>query len=321
MAETTTNPSLTRRRAFGALAAGAVAALAISACSGGPSPASTERTTTAPGTQGGSLVIGSSDLPESQILAEIYAGALNAAGVTASTKHNIGSREAYFQAVQDGSVGVVPDYGGSLLLHVDKEAAEVSAGDIFKALQGKLPEGLGVLDASKAEHKDALVVTKATAEKYQLKSIEDLAKVCSELVLGAPATFAEHIHGLPGLEKNYDCVPKKLEPFNDGGGPATVKALLTDQVQVADLFTTTPAIQDNDLVVLDDPKDNFIAQQVLPLYNKAKMTDTARNALNAVSRLLTTEELINLNRAATGSQKQSPKVAAAGWLRDKGIVK
>ncbi len=75
-----------------------------------------------------------------------------------------------------------------------------------------------MLEASKAENKDAMVVTKATAEKHQLKSIEDMATVCGDLVIGAPATFAEREYGLPGLEKNYNCVPKNLEPFSDGGG-------------------------------------------------------------------------------------------------------
>ncbi|MGO4493596.1 ABC transporter substrate-binding protein [Arthrobacter sp. 2YAF22_2] len=309
------------RRAFGSLAAAVGLAVALSACGGSSNPLSSAPASGGSSGAGGALVIGSADFTESQVIAEVYAGALNAAGVTASTKPNIGSREVYFKAVQDGSVDVVPDYSGNLLLHVNKDATEVSAADIAQALPGKLPDGLAVLDAAKAEDKDAMVVTKATAEKYKLKSIEDLAKVCSEIVVGAPATFSERAYGLPGLKKNYNCVPKKLEPFSDGGGPVTVKALLTDQVQVADIYTTTPAIADNDLVVLEDPKNNFIAQQVLPLYNKAKMTDKAKEALNNVSKLLTTDDLINLNRAVGGSQKQNPKDAAAAWLKDKGLVK
>jgi osmoprotectant transport system substrate-binding protein len=308
------------RRAFGGLAAGVGLAMALSACGGSSNPLSSAPASGG-ATSGSALVVGSADFPESQIIAEIYAGALNAAGVTASTKPNIGSREVYFKAVQDGSVDVVPDYSGNLLLHVNKDATEVSAEDIAKALPGKLPEGLAVLDAAKAEDKDAMVVTKATAEKHQLKSIEDMAKVCTEFVVGAPATFAERAYGLPGLKKNYNCVPKKLEPFSDGGGAVTLKALLSDQVQVADIYTTTPSIADNDLVVLEDPKNNFIAQQVLPLYNKAKMTDKAQEALNSVSKILTTEDLINLNRAVSGSQKQNPKDAAAAWLKDKGLTK
>src|SRR6476661_6987045 len=208
-------PQRLGRRAFTGLAAGLGLAVALSACGGSSDPLKNAPASSA-GASGGatSLVVGSADFPESQIIAELYAGALNANGITATTKPNIGSREVYFKAVQDGSVDAVPDYSGNLLLYVNKEATEVSAEDIAKALPTKLPQGLAVLDAAKAEDKDAMVVTKPTAEKHKLKSIEDMAKVCSNLVIGAPATFAERAYGLPGLEKNYNCVPKKLEPFS-----------------------------------------------------------------------------------------------------------
>ncbi|MCU1516972.1 MAG: glycine/betaine transporter substrate-binding protein, partial [Pseudarthrobacter sp.] len=129
------------RRGLAGLAAGVGIAVALSACGGGD-PLSTPSTSAGTAAAGGSLVVGSADFPESQIVAEIYAGALTAAGVTATTKPNIGSREIYFKAVQDGSVDLVPDYSGNLLSHVDPEAAEVSAEDIAKALPEKLPEGL-----------------------------------------------------------------------------------------------------------------------------------------------------------------------------------
>ena len=308
------------RRGLGGLAAGVGIALTLSACGGG-NPLSSPTTSAGSATAGGSLVVGSADFPESQIIAEIYAGALNQAGITATTKPNIGSREIYFKAVQDGSVDVVPDYSGNLLSHVDAEAPEVAADEIYKALPDKLPQGLGVLEPANAESKDAMVVTKATAEKHQLKSIEDLAKVCKDFTMAAPATFETRAYGFPGLKKNYGCELKALKPFSDGGGNLTLQALLTDDVQVADIYTTTPSIADNDLVVLEDPKNNFKAQQVLPLYNDAKMTDKAKEALNSVSKILTTEDLINLNRAVSGSQKQNAKDAAAAWLKDKGIVK
>ncbi|HKU34199.1 MAG TPA: ABC transporter substrate-binding protein [Paenarthrobacter sp.] len=312
-------PMTLTRRGLGGLAAGLGVALALSACGG--SPLATPSTSAGSGSAGGSLVVGSADFPESQVIGEIYAGALNAAGITATTKPNIGSREIYFKAVQDGSVDLVPDYSGNLLSYLNADATEVSADDVFKALPGKLPDGLGVLDAAKAEDKDAMVVTKATAEKYQLKSIEDLAKVCKDFTMAAPATFETRSYGFPGLKKNYNCELKGLQPFSDGGGNLTLQALLEDKVQVADIYTTTPSIVDNDLVVLEDPKNNFKAQQVLPLYNKSKMTDKAKDALNNVSKILTTEDLINLNRSVSGDQKQSAKDAAAAWLKDKGIVK
>lgn len=309
------------RRGLAGLAAGVGLAVALTAC-GGSDPLATPSTTAATGgTGGGSLIVGSADFPESQIVAELYAGALTAAGVSVTSKPNIGSREIYYRAVQDGSIDLVPEFAGNLLSHVEPQAPEASSEDILAALPGKLPADLGVLDASKAESKDAMVVTKLTAEKYQLKSIEDLAKVCKELTMAAPATFETRPYGFPGLKKNYGCELKGLKPFNDGGGELTLQALLTDDVQVADIYTNAPSIPDNDLVVLEDPKNNFKANPVLPLYNKSKMTETAKEALNSVSRVLTTEDLANLQREVVGSQKKTPKDAAATWLKDKGIVK
>lgn len=316
-----TQHPLTRRKALAAAAAGLGLTLALSACGGSSNPLSTGSASPAgSGGAGKALVIGSADFTESQIIAELYAGALNAAGVQATTKPNIGAREVYYKAVRDGSIDVVPDYTGNLLLYVDQKATQVSASDIAAALPGKLPQGLAILDPAKAEDKDAMVVTKATAAKYQLKSLEDMAKVCGDLVIGAPATFEKRAYGLPGLKDKYNCVPKQFQPMSDGGGPVTLKALLSNDIQVADIFTTTPSIADNGLVVLDDPKNNFIAQQVVPLVRTDTVTDKAKSVLNAVSKQLTTDDLVNLNRAVSGNQKQSPADAAKAWLKEKGLA-
>lgn len=296
--------------------------LVLTACTGTPVETPTGSSSSAPVPLTiGSPTLGSPVSMESRIVAEIYAGALSAAGVPATTRPDIGSRETYPKALQDGTVDVVPDYSGDLLKHIDPEESADSADEIYKALADNLPEGIAVLEASKAESKDTMVVTKLTAEKYQLKSLEDLAKVCKDLAVAAPDSFQARPDGFPGLKANYGCEFKAFKPFNDGGGNQTLMALLTDDVQVADIFSTTPSIADNDLVVLEDPKNNFNAQQVLPVYNKAKMTDKARDALNAVSRILTTDDLVDLNRAVSGSQKEDAKDAATAWLKDKGIVK
>jgi osmoprotectant transport system substrate-binding protein len=131
----------------------------------------------ATGTQasGATLKIGSANFQESVILANIYAQALQAQGATISTQLNIGSRETYMPGLQDGSIDLIPEYSGVLLQYFDKEATAVSSEDVFAALPAALPQGLVVLDQSKAEDKDAIVVTKETADKYDLKSIADLA--------------------------------------------------------------------------------------------------------------------------------------------------
>ncbi|MHA7178609.1 ABC transporter substrate-binding protein [Arthrobacter sp. MDB2-24] len=310
------------RRALMGLAGGLTATLALTACGANSDP---QGETAETATAGRSVVVGSADFPESQIIAEIYAGALTAAGVEATTKPNIGSREIYYSAVEDGSVDIMPDYSGNLLLFADPKATAESAEDIVAALPdalaAKSPDlKLDVLEPSQAEDKDALVVTAATAEKYGLESIADLAEVCGEITIGAPSTFQERAYGLPGLKAKYDCEPGGFEAINDGGGEVTLKALLNDDVQAADIYTTTPSIEDNDLVVLEDPKNNFIAQQVLPLVNTETVGEEAQNVLNEVSAQLTTEDLLSLNREVSGDEKRNPADAAADWLAEKGLA-
>lgn len=310
--------STSTRRAFLGTAAGLSVALVLTACGGSPLAAGSSSA----GGAGGPIVVGSANFPENAIIAEIYAGALNAAGVEATTKLNIGAREVYIKAIEDGSVDVVPDYSGNLLGFVDAANTVTAPAEILTALPGKLPSGLSVLDASAAEDKDALVVTADTAAKHgNLKTIEDLAKVCGDMTLGAQPEFQTRPYGLPGLKKLYNCVPKAFTPISDGGGPLTVKALLNNEIQVADIYTTSPDIAANKLVVLTDPKNNWLAQQVLPLVKTDRVNDAAKTALDNVSKILTTADLISLREKVEGSAKMDPKAAATQWLADKGISK
>jgi osmoprotectant transport system substrate-binding protein len=124
---------------------------------------------------GVSLTVGSANFPGNVLLADIYAAALKQAGATVKTKLNIGSREAYLPGLKDGSIDLIPEYTGNLLQFLDKTATATSSDDVFAALQKAVPAPLTVLDKSAAEDKDAIVVTKATADKYKLSSIADLA--------------------------------------------------------------------------------------------------------------------------------------------------
>jgi osmoprotectant transport system substrate-binding protein len=131
-----------------------------------------------PGTaaRGVSIKIGSANFQESVLLAEIYAEALRAQGANVTTRLNIGSRETYIPGLKDGSIDLIPEYSGVLLQYFDPKAAAVSSPDVYAALQKAVPAPLVVLAQSSAQDKDAIVVTKATADKYHLVSIADLAK-------------------------------------------------------------------------------------------------------------------------------------------------
>ncbi|MFF5790545.1 ABC transporter substrate-binding protein [Paeniglutamicibacter sp. NPDC012692] len=282
--------------------------------------------TAAPASSGGSaaaskLTVSSANFTESEIIGNLYAEALKAKGYDVATKFNIGSREAYIPALADGSIDLIPDYTGNLLLFLDKNADVSTPAAILNGLPAALlAKNLAALTPAAAEDKDSVVVTKATADKWNLKSIGDLAAHNAEVTMAGPPEFKERPVGLPGLEKNYGLVPAKFVPIADGGGPATVKALLDGSVTAANIFTTSTAIPANDLVVLEDPKNNFPAQQVIPVAGKDKLDMKAIETIDAVSAKLSTEELIKLNEQVSGDSKTEPKAAAIAWLTEQGLL-
>jgi len=254
------------------------------------------------------IVVGSANFPESELIMDIYAGALTAKGVKTSTKPNIGSRETYIPALKDGSIDLVPEYTGVLDNYFNPKAKATKSDDVYAELKAALPATLIVLEKSAAEDKDSVVVTKETAAKYSLKSIADLAPVAKDLVLGGPPEWKTRPTGVPGLKSLYGLSFKDFKAL-DAGGPLTVQALKNGQVQAADLFSTDPNIPANGFVVLDDPKSLFAAQNIVPLITKSKSSDTVNAALNAVSAKLDTATLAALVKEVVIDKKDASDVA------------
>jgi len=294
------------------------ASLALAACgsSADPLASSSSAASSAAGSGSastGTITVGSANFPENATLANIYAEALKAKGIDAATSLNIGERAVYLKALQDGSIDLVPEYSGVLLQYFDKTATAVSSEDVFAALQKATPAGLKVLTQSAAQNKDSIAVTKETADANKLKSIADLAPVASTFVLGGPPEFATRPTGVPGLKAKYDLTFKEFKPL-DVGGPLTVAALKGDQIQAGNLFTTDPAIAANSFVVLEDPKNLFAAQNVLPLINADKATPEVTAVLDAVSSKLTTDVLLELNTKVQVDKQDSAQVAQE-WVK------
>ncbi|NWA03255.1 ABC transporter substrate-binding protein [Pseudomonas gingeri] len=257
------------------------------------------------------ITIGSADFPESQLLATIYAKALGAKGIAVNTKLNIGSREVYLPALLDGSIDMIPEYSGATLSYLNKKATAHSPQDVAEALRKALPEGISMLPPSSAQDSDVVVVTKATAEKYQLATIADLKPVAHQLVLGGPPEWKSRKEGVLGLKEVYGLTFKSFKTL-DVAGPLTLSALLNGQIDAADLTSTDPAIKSNNLVPLADPLNLFPAQNIVPIFAAKKMTPEMANLLNAVSAALTTEDLIVMNGSL--NEHESIDVIAARWL-------
>jgi osmoprotectant transport system substrate-binding protein len=302
-------------RVLGA-ALSAVVGLILAGCGGGGDPlAQTPQAPSASDT----IRVGSANFTENRLLAEIYATALSIRGVKVERQFGIGSRETYFPGLRDGSIDLIPDYTGNLLQYLDPQATATAPADVYSQVQQKLPPSLKVLQPSAAEDKDAVVVTRAFATQNNVRSIADLTRLCPTVTFGGPPEFQTRAYGVPGLQKNYGCTFKEFRAL-DSGGPLTVAALRDGTVQAADLFTTDTSIPNNDFVILDDPKSNFAAQQVVPLINGSKLGNPAvADVLNQVSQKLDTATLTDLNRRLDGPDQPDPAQVARDWLSSAGI--
>jgi osmoprotectant transport system substrate-binding protein len=291
-----------------------------SAAAGGASSGAAEGSSPSPATYPagtGSITIGSAAFPENVLLADIYAGAMSAKGVKVSKKLQIGERPVYIKALQDGSIDMVPEYSGSILSYFDKSATATAPDAVYAALQQKLPTTLAVLNFAQAQDNDTIVVTQDTAKKYNLRTLADLCPVAGQLTLGAPKQFETRPDGVPALKSIYGISFKAFKPL-DVGGPVTVSSLKNGQVDAADLFSTDPAIKGNNFVALTDSRNQFAAQNIVPLATKAKITQTIADAANAVSAKLDTDTLAGLV-AKVQNDKQDPEAVAKAWLSQNGL--
>lgn len=269
------------------------------------------------------VTVGSADFTESKIIAEIYAQALEANGFDISRQFGIGSRETYIPAVQDHSIDLIPEYTGNLLQYFDEETDVTTPDAVILGLVRALPGDLSILYPSPAEDKDTVAVSAETAQRWNLETIGDLAAHSPEVKFGGPSEFLNRTEGLPGLKEKYglDIAPSNFVAISDGGGPATVRALTDGTVTAANIFSTSPAIEQNNLVVLEDPKNNFLAANVVPLVASQKKSDELKSVLDAVSAKLTTKGLIELNAAVEGNRGVDPDEAAQKWVADNGFDK
>jgi osmoprotectant transport system substrate-binding protein len=296
------------RLALGAVVVGA--ALALSGCAAGD-PLD-------PGSDSDSgdsdtIVIGSQAYYSNEIVAEIYAQALENAGFEVERNFQIGQRDAYLPALESGEVDLFPEYTGNLLQFYDPATTATASEDVYAALQDALPEGLTVLEQSSATDQDSYNVTAAFADQYGLSSLADLASVDVPLTLGGAPELEERPYGPSGLLERYG-----VTVGFSATGDTTVEDLLAGTVNIANVYSADPRIQTEDLVTLADPEGLFLASNVVPLVN-ADIADEIADVINAVSAALTPEGLVALNVKSTVDQESSADIATA-WLTEQGLI-
>ena len=286
------------------LAGIAALALVAAACgSTGPSTSSNK----------GNITVAGFNFAESSILAELYAQALEHDGYTVTRKLRLGTREVVGPAIKSGQIDLYPGYAATDLEFYNSGAGEAS-GDVnatVQKLNTRLQSlGIEALNPSAAVDQNAFAVTKATAQKYNLTKLSDLAAVGNQLVLGAGPECPTRPFCLPGLEKTYGIHFKDFKAL-DTDGPATRAAFANGTIQVGLVFSSDSDLNKLGLVVLQDDKHLENADNVVPIIRTKVATDEVKSVLNKISAALDTKTLVTLNGQVELNHQDADAVARA----------
>ncbi len=274
----------------------------------------------------GDLVVGAGPRLESQVVARMYALALEKAGYRVSGQFDVQTRAAYVPALQRGELDVVPEYLSGLTGYLDAAARgaktarthPVASGDVEatrRALDGLLAgRPLEVGPPSKATDQVAYAVTKELADREQVATMTDLARLNGQLVLGGPADCATVRFCLPGLQSVYGLRFKEVTALGEVSSRPVFAALADRKVDVGAVRSSAGGVAAASLVVLRDDRRLQQAENILPLYRDTVPAD-ARAVVERVNEALTTEKLQELNKRVE-LDGQDPAGLAKRFLQD-----
>ena len=270
------------------------------------------------------ITVGSFDFPESVLLAEIYGQALATSRFPVQILPDLGSREVVDSALMDDLLQLVPEYVGSALefFSLGKRSANSRVAAANQALgRSVAARGLVVARPAPAQDANAVVVSAATAARYGLRSIADLARVAPRLTFGGPPECPGRPYCLPGLKRVYGLRFKAFIPL-DAGGPLTMQALQAGYISAALLFTTDPGIPARHLVALADDRGLQPAENITPLVRRDVITRYGPRLLAVLDRVsahLDTAALRTMD-ARVELARQDPHRVAVSWLRAQGLI-
>jgi len=197
----------------------------------------------------GPIAVGGANFTESTVLANVYAQVLTAAGFDASVRE-VGSRELYLQALEDGTeIQVFPEYLATVTEFLEgDEATQVASGDVQETLDALQPlaeaAGLAFGEPSDAVDQNAFAVTQEFADKVGVSTLSELAEACGDgsLILGGPAECPERPFCQPGLEETYGLKFASFQEYGDTGGPLTKAAIQQGEVSMGLVFSSDGAL-------------------------------------------------------------------------------
>lgn len=246
-----------------------------------------------------SVAVGAHADAESALLGHLYAAALRYYGSPAHVK----TVPDPLGALDSGDVDVVPAFTGQVLTRFAPDAAARSAAQVYRAMIGSLPEGLGAGDYTEsASDKPAIALTGDTAARWEATDVLALAGRCPELEPGAVA--GSDVPAALGT-----CTLPQAREFPDA--EALQAALRSGRVNLAWTTAAAPDLPD-DLTVLSDRTALIRAENVVPVFRRNGLSQTQQRSVNELAGVLDTDALAQMRaEVAAGAE---PGAVANAWL-------
>jgi osmoprotectant transport system permease protein len=247
------------------------------------------------------IIVASKPFGESYLLCEMFAQVLESRGFRVERKPGLGATEIAFRALRGGAIDVYPEYTGTGLVAVlhdslpDSVAADPHAVFSHVAREFESRYGLRWLPPLGFQNTYAIAVTRRTAQRYNLRTLSDLARESSHLSAGFTADFIGRSDGLVGLSRVYGIHPKEVRPL----APAVkYQALASGAVDVIDGYSTDGLLAKYDLITLIDDRHFFPPYEAAALINDAlaRLEPGAIVALTLLSGKLDEATMRQLNR-------------------------
>ncbi|MBW3667554.1 MAG: ABC transporter substrate-binding protein [Actinobacteria bacterium] len=300
-----------RNRVFGAILA--ALALIVAACGDGSGEG-------ADIPEGPTINVASFNFPESVILAEIYAQAMEDRGFPVERNLNLGSRELIFPEIEGGDIDFIPEYLGSAITVGFGETAPNDTEEatlILAELFGEM--GVTVLEPAPGQDKNVFVVTGDFADENGVSTVQDLSGL-GDVTLGGPPECEERETCYAGLVETYGLDNLQFEAIQEGA--ARVAALEAGDIQVALLFSTQPVITERGFVALEGTEEIIAPENIIPVVNQEVIDaygDVFRQLINSISAEITTDVLLDLN-GRVELEAQNPDDVARDWLVENGFI-
>lgn len=292
-------------------------------------PAQTTQPTTAPQptpAEAAPVRIGSKNFTEAILVAEMYALALENAGIRVERKFNLGATPVAHTALVNGEIDLYPEYTSTGLLEVLKQAPISDARAILEAVRKGYEEQFKLtwLEPSPFNNTNALAMTRQRAEELGIRTYSDLVARSGELKLGGPPEFPER-EDTKGLMAAYGFDPKFIgDNFVQlDTGALRYEALTKGDIDVVVAFGTDGQINGLGLALLEDDKNYYPIYQIAPVIRQDTLAANPAIAetLNKLAPLLTNDIMSGLNWQVDGPEKKEIADVARAFLQQQGFIK